>query len=52
MKLHVGENVTTSARYGVRAMPTILAFSRGQVVGHLVGARPKAAFVEMIGRVL
>ncbi len=52
VKLHVGENVTTSARYGVRAMPTILAFSRGQVVGQLVGARPKAAFVEMIGRVL
>jgi len=52
VKLHAAENAATSARYGVLAMPTILAFSRGQVVGQLVGARPKAAFVEMIGQLL
>lgn len=52
VKLHAAENAVTSARYGVRAMPTVLAFSRGEVVGQLVGARPKTAFVEMIGRML
>jgi hypothetical protein len=33
-------------------MPTVLVFSRGEVVGQLVGAHPKAAFVKAIDRVL
>lgn len=52
VKLHAAENPATSARYFVRSMPTILAFARGEVIGQLVGARPKAAFVELIDRVL
>jgi thioredoxin 1 len=52
VKLHAAENPSTSARYAIRAMPTVLVFSQGEVVGQLVGARPKAAFVEAIGRVL
>jgi thioredoxin 1 len=52
VKLHAGENAATSARYSVRAMPTVLAFTGGRVVGQLVGARPKSAFVELIDRVL
>jgi thioredoxin 1 len=52
VKLHAAENPSTSARYQVRSMPTVLLFSGGRVVGQLVGARPKAAFVEAIDRVL
>lgn len=52
VKLHAAENPATSARYAVRSMPTVLAFSGGTVVGQLVGARPKSAFVELIDRVL
>ena len=52
VKLHAAENPATSARYSVRSMPTVLAFTGGQVVGQLVGARPKSAFVELIDRVL
>jgi len=52
LKLHAAENPSTSAKYGVRAMPTVLVFSGGKVVGQLVGARPKAAFVDAIDRVL
>lgn len=48
VKLHAAENAATSARYGVRAMPTVLAFSGGEVRGQLVGARPKAAFKELL----
>jgi thioredoxin-like negative regulator of GroEL len=33
-------------------MPTILAFRNGKVVGQLVGARPKAAFTELIERAI
>ena len=52
VKLHAAENPSTSARYAIRAMPTVLVFSGGEVVGQLVGARPKAAFIEAIDRVL
>ena len=51
-KLHAAENPSTAAKYGIRAMPTVLLFSGGEVVGQLVGARPKAAFVEAIARVM
>lgn len=52
VKLHAAENPSTSARYAIRAMPTVLVFSGGEVVGQLVGARSKAAFAEAIDRVL
>jgi len=50
VKVHAAENAATAARFGVRAMPTVLLFSGGDVRGQLVGARPKADFVELIGR--
>jgi thioredoxin 1 len=48
LKMHAVDNPATSNRFRIRAMPTILAFSGGEVVGQLVGARPKSAFVELI----
>ena len=51
-EVHAAENPSTSTKLGVRAMPTILAFAKGKVVGQLVGARPKAAFTELIERAL
>lgn len=48
VKIHASENAMTAARYGVRAMPTVLVFADGTVRGQLVGARPKADFVELI----
>ncbi len=47
VKIHASENAATSARFGVRAMPTVLLFSGGVVKGQLVGARPKADFVAL-----
>jgi thioredoxin 1 len=52
LKMHAAENPRTSSKLGVRAMPTILAFKNGKVVGQLVGARPKAAFTELIERAI
>lgn len=52
VKVHAAENPKSANQYGVRAMPTILAFKNGRVVGQMVGARPKAAFVEMIERAI
>jgi thioredoxin 1 len=47
VKMNVEENPATPARYGIRAIPTILAFRSGQVVEQITGQRPKAAFEEM-----
>ena len=48
VKIHAAENPATSTQYGVRAMPTVLIFTRGTVRGQLVGARPKSAFVKLL----
>jgi thioredoxin 1 len=52
VKMHAAENPSTAGKLGVRAMPTILAFKNGKVVGQLVGARPKSAFTELIERAI
>jgi thioredoxin 1 len=48
VKIHAADNATTSAKFGVRAMPTVLVFNRGTVRGQLVGARSKSDFVELV----
>jgi len=52
VKVHAAENPALSNRFGVRAMPTVLGFAGGRVVGQIVGARPKAAFTELAERVV
>jgi thioredoxin 1 len=52
VKVHAAENPVAAGRYQVRAMPTVLGFSRGRVAGQLVGARPRSAFVELAERLL
>lgn len=48
VKIHAAENAATTARYAIRAMPTVLLFSGGVVRGQLVGARPKSDFVTLL----
>lgn len=52
LKMNIDESPQTPNKYGVRAIPTVLAFQNGQVVQQLQGARPKAAFEEMIAKLL
>ncbi len=52
VKMNVDENPNTPAKYGVRAIPTILAFSGGQVVEQVTGARPRSAFEEMVKKLI
>jgi thioredoxin 1 len=52
VKMNIDENPRTPAKYEVRAIPTVLAFRNGQVVEMLQGARPKAAFEEMVRKLL
>ena len=48
VKVNIDESPQTPGAYGIRSIPTILAFRDGQVVGQLQGARPKSAFEEMV----
>lgn len=52
VKMNIDENQSTPGRYGVRSIPTVLAFKNGAVVGQIVGARPKSAFEEMVEKLV
>lgn len=51
-KMDIDANQATPGQYGVRAIPTVLAFKGGQVVEQLQGARPKADFEAMIKKLI
>ena len=47
-KLNVDFNPQTSAKYGVRSIPTLLIFKGGAPVGQIVGAVPKSVLQSRI----
>jgi len=47
-KMDIDSNPRTPGKYGVRGIPTVLAFQGGQVVQQIVGARPKPEFEAMV----
>ncbi len=48
-KVNVDEQPELASRFGVMSIPTLLVFEQGQLVRQAVGARPKAAILELIG---
>ena len=52
LKLNVYDNPATPSRFGVRAMPTVLAFSNGEVVGQVTGAAPRRKLEELVQKLL
>ncbi|MEA3503759.1 MAG: thioredoxin [Bacteroidota bacterium] len=51
-KLDVDNNPATTAKLGVRNIPTIFFFNNGEVVDKQVGAVPKAVLVDKLEAIL
>jgi len=47
-KVDVDANPELAGRYGIRGIPAVKAFRRGQVVAEFVGARPPAAVADFL----
>ncbi|MCS7280957.1 MAG: thioredoxin [Desulfobacterota bacterium] len=52
VKLNVDENPQTPAKYGIRAIPTLIIFKNGEIMERMVGAQPKTVVEEVIKRVV
>ena len=51
-KLDVDSNQQTAIKYGVRSIPTVLMLKNGEVKEVVIGAVPKAMFVDKINSLL
>jgi len=47
-KLDVDNNQQTTIQYGIRSIPTLLIFNRGQLVDTIVGAVPKQHITDKL----
>ena len=47
-KVDVDENQELAMKYRVASIPTLIVFKNGEAVTGMVGARPKAAILEML----
>ncbi|BAV91837.1 thioredoxin [Candidatus Desulfovibrio trichonymphae] len=47
-KMNVDENPATPTKFGIRAIPTLILFNKGDTVEQITGAVTKAAMTEMI----
>lgn len=48
VKLNIDENPELATQYGIRSIPTLLAFKDGQIVANMTGAVPKTKLLEWI----
>jgi thioredoxin 1 len=52
LRMNTDDNLNTPARYGIRAVPTLLVFKGGQPVGQAIGFRPKSDLKKVIDQAL
>jgi thioredoxin 1 len=50
LKLNVDENMKTSAKFGVRSIPTLLLFKGGELMETIVGALPQNKIIDVISK--
>ncbi|EDM43688.1 thioredoxin [unidentified eubacterium SCB49] len=51
-KMDVDANQEFAAKFGVRNIPTVLVFHKGELVDRQVGVAPKATYAEKIDKLL
>ena len=51
-RVDTDDNPNLAIRYGVRSLPTIKAFSQGQVVTELVGVQPETRLRDILGKII
>ncbi|MCJ7443561.1 MAG: thioredoxin [Methanotrichaceae archaeon] len=51
-KLNVDQNMATTNKYKISAIPTMLVFKNGNLIDKIVGAYPKGALVSKIQKYL
>jgi thioredoxin 1 len=51
-KVDVDANQEFAAKYGVRNIPTVLVFNKGELVGRQVGVAPKTTYEEALNSIL
>lgn len=50
-KLNVDENPATAEAYGIRSIPAVLLFDKGEVVQRIVGVQPRGRYEAILGAV-
>ncbi len=47
-KLDVDANQQVAMKYGIRSIPTVMIFDKGELVDTLIGVRPKADYAKTL----
>ena len=47
-KINVDENPELASRFGIMSIPTLVVMENGKIVNKAMGARPKAAILNML----
>ena len=47
-KINVDENPDLASRFGIMSIPTLMVMENGKIVNKAMGARPKAAMLNML----
>ena len=50
-KVDVDSNQQVAMQYGIRSIPTVMLFDKGQIVDTIVGVRPKSDYENSIKKV-
>jgi thioredoxin 1 len=51
-KLDVDSNQQIAMQFGIRSIPTVILFDKGQVVDSFIGVQPKAAYEQSLDKVV
>ncbi|HBE44739.1 MAG TPA: thioredoxin [Deltaproteobacteria bacterium] len=52
LKMNVDENPATPSKYGIRGIPTVILFHKGEIVDRIVGAQPKGSIDTLLKKVI